>query len=85
MAEDKYIGQYVSYIGEVAFIQSKKSFAAENDDARLTCSVTGSVMQEKVLNMKLGDTVQIKGKITALGTFSNKIDIKMKVYEIEIR
>jgi hypothetical protein len=86
-AKEEYIGKYVSIKCTVSSVNSKDSFKVIERGNPLgvslhpvTCSVKDKDLQEIVLNLKKGQKIEIKGKITQIDQYFYGFDVQ--VYEI---
>lgn len=72
-AKDKYSGQYIELTGILSVIDADGKYISlnpMNDDFAIigiTCYIKNDDQKNKVMDMSIGDTVTLKGKITNIG------------------
>jgi len=87
-ARKKYVGEYYSFTGELTYIAEGYIAVDEVNPGKYTSGVTCTTKDKElcdiILDLKKGDMVTVKGKITDIehDSFGNTAQMDMDVYEI---
>lgn len=87
-ARKKYVGEYYSFTGELTYIAEGFIAVDEVNPGKYTSGVTCTTKDKElcdiILDLKKGDMVTVKGKITDIehDALGNTAEMDMDVYEI---